>query len=297
MTMLDSSQPQVTVALPLYGSHHAVEMIPLVAEMWLKQHVPCEVVVACARDPAEIGLGQMTGRSLRVVPANASLTLGALRNLAAMEARAPLLYHGDADVAPRGCDFLSRALRLRGDGVLVKPWMYRCSNAVDFVHACTCTECGPDHACFLTSNSRGCLSAMPGERFGWEEAILWAYPPHAYGHVDEHPKKMRHVPFHWGGVLVERHLFDLVGGYCEDYIGWGAEDDDLFVKLLHRAKIVQAWQSDPRLRCVHSEHPRAEVTPAVEKNRALLVRRFKEGADAMIHRDCAARRGARVSPP
>ena len=96
--------------------------------------------------------------------------------------------------------------------------------------------------------------------------------------------------------MVERRLFDLVGGYCEEYTAWGSEDDDLLIKLADRTAIIRAWRDAPGLRCVHAEHPRAELTPAVERNRAIFAQRRASGAEAMIRQDRAAWPVARTLP-
>ena len=266
------SEPQVSVVLPLYGSHHAVETISFVSEMWLQQDVPCEVVVASSIERAELGLRETAGRSLRVVYTKPGLTsVAALRNLAACEARAPLLYLGDGDIAPLGRDFLRRALQLRGDGVLIQPWMYRCGNDLEFKRACVSLDEGPDDVCFVTVDDRGRLSPIAGERFEWKNDVLWVYTPAADGGVGGMIKANRRAPYHWGAVLVERRLFDLVGGYCEEYIAYGAEDDDLLTKLEHRAAIIHAWRSGSRIAlssCRAStgpDHARRQEEPAAPR--------------------------------
>jgi hypothetical protein len=106
------SEPLVSVILPLFGDHRAVRTLPAVSRAWLRQEVPCEVVVAVAEGTQlpDLGDGARVGQ-IRIVSAERdSISPGPLRNLAAAQSRAPVLYLGDADVAPLGRDFLGQAL-------------------------------------------------------------------------------------------------------------------------------------------------------------------------------------------
>src|SRR5580692_6881277 len=108
------SEPLVSVILPLFGDHRAVGALPAISRAWLRQEVPCEVVVAVAEGTQlpDLGDATRTGR-VRIVPAErGSVSPGPLRNLAVAHSSAPVLYLGDADIAPLGSDFLDQALAL-----------------------------------------------------------------------------------------------------------------------------------------------------------------------------------------
>ena len=94
----------------------------------------------------------------------------------------------------------------------------------------------------------------------------------------------RPPPYHWGGILVERKLFDNVGGYCTRYSGWGCEDDDLIAKLKGRIPVLRAWRGARGLACLHFEHSRARAV-TLPANQAILAQRLADGIDAMIAED------------
>jgi hypothetical protein len=89
----------------------------------------------------------------------------------------------------------------------------------------------------------------------------------------ESPELAPRAPFHWGGVLVQRHLFE--------------EDDDLLVKLGARAALIRAWLFARTLACLHFEHPRRYDGPGLTANRARYGWRAAAGAEAMIAEDRA----------
>src|SRR6266545_3278735 len=225
-----ASAPAVTVVLPVFGNHRAAQTLPAVCAAWLAQDVPCEVVVAAAG-------GVTVPDGVRTVDCDPdACSPGPLRNVAAAAARAPVLYLGDADVVPLGRDFLSRALRLcGGSGVVVQPWMYRLVDADDLVGVSEWHQPGRGRVCHVRGGRDGRLAPVPGEVFRWDDDVLLVDPPPAAGYPGDSPQLRLRAPFHWGGTLVRRHLFDAVGGYYERYAGWGCEDDDLHAKLAGRS--------------------------------------------------------------
>jgi N-terminal domain of galactosyltransferase len=273
----------VAVILPLFGSHRAAQTLPAVCAAWLAQDVPCEVVVAAAG-----GFAVPDGVRLVACEPDAR-SPGPLRNRAAAAADAPVLYLGDADVVPLGRDFLSRALHLRGAGagagVVVQPWMYRLVGADDLVGVPQWQQPGRGKVCHVRGGTDGRLVALPGEVFRWDDDVLLVEPPPEAVYPDDSPELLYRAPFHWGGTLVGHDLFDAVGGYCERYVGWGCEDDDLHAKLAGRATVHRAWQVARTLKCVHFEHPRAYHGPELLANKEILRARRASGPDAMIAED------------
>jgi hypothetical protein len=283
------SEPLVSVALPLFGDHRAVGALAAVSRAWLRQDVPCEVVVAVAEGTQlpDLGDAVRTGR-VRIVPAErGSVSPGPLRNLAVAQSSAPVLYLGDADIAPLGGDFLDRALALLDDRPVIQPWMYRLVNAADALAAPPFDPPAGGRACHVTADPDGALTAIGGERFSWinpELMVVDATGDVSWLTPDGEP--WRPVPFHWGGMLVRRETFDAVGRYSARYLGWGAEDDDLIAKLEGRFGVMRAWKAADRLACLHFEHPRAHTfASGVEGNREILKQRLAAGVDAMIEED------------
>jgi hypothetical protein len=284
------SEPLVSVVLPLFGNHRAVGTLPAISRAWLRQDVPCEVVVAVAEGTQlpDLGDAVRTGR-LRIVPAErGTASPGPLRNLAVAQSRAPVLYLGDGDIAPLGGDFLDRALALLDDRAVIQPWMYRMVNASDALAAPPFDRPAGDRACHVTAGPDGVLTAVGGERFSTINPDLTVVDSTTDGVSWQTPdgEPWRPVPFHWGGMLVRREAFDAVGRYSARYLGWGGEDDDLIAKLEGRFGVVRAWKAADGPACLHFEHPRAHtVAGGVEDNRAILKQRLAAGVDAMIQED------------
>ena len=290
--------PQVSVILPLFGDHRAVQSLPTVCRAWLGQDVTCDVVVAVAAGTVVPPLGDRAdGDRVRIVPAGAgSASPGLLRNLAAAASRAPVLYLGDADIVPLGPDYLRRALEFRQDRVVIQPWMYRLVNPAAATAAPPLEPPGRGQFCHVSLDADGRLTPVGAERFTWlNPEIMVVEPPPGFGLRGEDGTPWRAFPFHWGGFLLERATFDAVGGYCTRYVGWGCEDDDLIAKLEGRAQVVRAWRVARRLTCLHFEHSRAHTAASIRTNQAILAERRAAGVDAMIEED-RRRAGALTAP-
>ncbi|WP_407285031.1 galactosyltransferase-related protein [Streptomyces sp. BP-8] len=303
----------MSVIIPLYGDHHGRRFLPAVTAAWLAQDVPCEVVVATAGDiPVSVAEDLDADRRVRVVQAPAEARApGLLRNAGAAQARSPLLYLSDADLAPLGRDYLTRALGLAAGRVLGQPWMHRLLGgpqvlagqpAVDqqVDPAMATVMAGKRPFCFVRSGPDGRLSPYPDERLHWQPPgdsalgivtpVIW--PPAAAIDPELSERHQWRTPFHWGSLLLARTLFQQVGGYCDAYYGWGAEDDDLLVKVSSLTPTVRAWQLDRSLSCLHFEHPaRYFGTPEQSANHALHSARLAAGPTAMIAQDRAAADG------
>ncbi|HET7014461.1 MAG TPA: galactosyltransferase-related protein [Streptosporangiaceae bacterium] len=285
MPVVDTAE--LSVVLPVFGNHQAIETLPVVCQAWLAQDVLCEVVIGVA---AGTEIPPVAGDRVRVVRADEALTApGPLRNIAAAAARAPVLYLSDGDVAPLGRDFAGQALKLMGDQALVQPWMYRLVNPLDAAASSADRpfERPRGRACHVSVDAEGQLIPLAGERFRWlSPKLLTAEPPPGFGWRYEDQTPGHAFSFHWGGISVRRETFDAVGGYCARYSGWGCEDDDLIAKLEERIGVSYAFRAHARaLSCLHYEHPRAHTSTHFEANKAILFERLAAGVDAMIEED------------
>ncbi|MEV0374412.1 glycosyltransferase family 2 protein [Streptomyces sp. NPDC050636] len=299
---------QVNVIIPLYGEHRARHVLKEVTESWLAQEVACEVLLVTAGDiPVTVASDIDGQRRVRVIRADpADQAPGLLRNVGAEQASAPLLYLSDADIAPLGRDYLTRALRLAGKGVLAQPWMHRLTNGPLPLPAVECRPPEQKNRCFVAVAPDGVLHVRPGEE------ILWKVP--SSGDVQGETPRARLpregefpcdrpsegatgnsadrqewcAPYHWGSMLLTRDLFRAVGGYCLQYAGWGGEDADLLVKVAARAPLTRGWQSDTSWRCLHFEHPASHRgTPEHLANNARYNARRAKGPESMIAQDLA----------
>lgn len=276
---------ELSVVLPVFGDHRAIEALPAVCQAWLAQDVPCEVVVGVA---AGTRIPPVGNDRVRIVRADEALTApGPLRNLAAAAARAPVLYLSDGDVAPIGRDFAGQALKLLDDKALVQPWMYRLVNPSDALSATRPFERPSGRVCHVSVEAEGQLIPVGGERFRWlSPTLLMVEPPPGFGWRYEDQTPCPAFSFHWGGIAVRRETFAAVGGYCARYSGWGCEDDDLIAKLEQRIGVISAYRAHGReLSCLHYEHPRTHTSTHLPANKAILAERLAAGVDAMIEED------------
>lgn len=290
--------PRVSVIIPLYGQHRGVSSLGAVSRAWLAQDVSCEVVVAVA-GPMEVPSATESNgdSSLRVVRADESTRApGLLRNLAAQYARGPMLYLSDADVLPLGRDFLTRVLEVADTAAFSQPWMYR---VVDDPGSTPVDLQAPEPAscCYVRTADHGRLQPHGDEQFitqllavgGVDIDAPTVVPPSEVLRQYPSNKLDWRVPFHWGGLMLERRLFTDLGGYCRRYYGWGCEDDDLLVKLVARHHLVRGWHVDPTLACLHYEHSYLyRGTPERVANIACYTERLTAGPAAMIEEDRAA---------
>lgn len=288
----DSLQPQVSVIMPLFGNHYGTQTIRIAVSSWLGQNVPCEVIVVL---DGSVGL-QITessagGSRLVVVRSPGPVTTGnPLRNLGARSARSRLLYHSDADVVPLRRDFLSQGISLLGvpgRNVVAHPRMYRLIPAGP-PQLLPWRTPATGHACYVTADTDGVLIPVPGERFVWRGAgrsPLVIAPDSVRELTDPPGERSAATTHHGGGMLLEREIFQEVGGYCTDYTGWGCEDHDLLDKLASRREIINAWRAAPATACLHFEHSHSYVGTDMYASRALLAQRRAMGAEAMIRRD------------
>jgi hypothetical protein len=284
----DSQPPvELSVVLPVFGTHQAIQTLPAVCQAWLAQDVPCEVVVGVA---AGTQIPPVGSDRVRIVRADQALTApGLLRNVAVAAARAPVLYLSDGDVAPIGRDFAGQVLKLPGDKALVQPWMYRLVNPSDpgAESADRPFERPRGRVCHVSVDAEGRLTPVGGERFRWlSSGLLEVGPPPGFGWRYEDQSPCPAFPFHWGGIAVRTETFAAVGGYCARYSGWGCEDDDLIAKLEERIGVIYAYRERARaLSCLHYEHPRTHTSTHFPANHAILIERLAAGVDAMIEED------------
>jgi hypothetical protein len=278
-------EPQVSVVLPVFGDHRSARVLPLVCRAWLAQDVPVEIVIGVGYGtPAPPAVDDDRVRMVFAGPGPTAT--GRLRNLAVAATRAPSLYLSDADVVPLGSGFLTRALQVADGEVLIQPWMYRLVDRADPPDPLTMQSPGRGRACYVYAEDDGRLVPVGNESFdrGGGAHMFVTPPPEAFMDVDT---GWQPTPYHWGGALVGRKLFDSVGGYHTAYEGWGCEDDDLIAKLHGRARVLRGWRVARELTCVHYEHTRSHTAVTFPSNQVMLNARLAAGAEVMIAEDLA----------
>ncbi|MEU6743651.1 galactosyltransferase-related protein [Streptosporangium sandarakinum] len=279
----------VSVIIPVYGDHPYKATLEKVTALWLRQSVPCEVIVAVAGTagiPVAQGAKVIRGDFPRPGP-------GILRNFGARHARSPWLYMTDRDVAPVGDDYLARALKLAAGRTLAQPWMHRVEHLGFDQDVLSRPRPADPPYCYAVIDADGRLEPMGGEEIVWTEMDLENARLRVPG--VKRPPRMKEIfgdgqpiqpAFAWGGLLLPNEVFFDLGGYCERYVGWGGEDDDMLVKVAGDGTVRRAWDLDRSLVCVHVEHTHPHRrTDAYAANRALLKERRAMGHRRMIEED------------
>jgi len=87
-------------------------------------------------------------------------------------------------------------------------------------------------------------------------------------------------------LLIERELFNMVGGYCELYEGWGYEDSDFEHKLIDVGCPVKEFDSIGRhVLSVHREIRKKSTWEVNDDNKDLFWKRKKEDVQERIAQD------------
>ncbi|MFB6394228.1 galactosyltransferase-related protein [Polymorphospora lycopeni] len=290
---------RVTVLMSVFGEHVGWATLPAVVDAWLDQDLSCDVVIATSGELDLAGsLPADVGDRVRVVETDHPRpTVSRLMNAAAAHATGEWLYLSDADVAPLGRDYLTRAVAAaRGvGGAFTNPKMFRLVGpSPDGPASRWQPPADWMSVCFVRTEPDGRLARYPGESYRvHDDRTLWADPP-PDAFVLEPFEFSRRPALHWGATVVRREDLIAVGGYCEQYEGWGCEDEDLLHKLAARMNVIQACVEMPEILCVHFEHRRPYDTPDYAANQARLVSRREAGPEAMIAADldAAAKRAA-----
>jgi glycosyltransferase involved in cell wall biosynthesis len=277
--MLD---PKISSCLQALARDHRralTVILPAVGEAF---RVRAEACLQCLRDQtgidAEIvvtsdgSVGDSLHAHVIVVPFAKSesglVSLGRLRNEAVSASSGRWLFFCDADIILPRRDYLARllaAITVRANTFLACPPRHRIMAA------------GLERLSSVLSfgvEVRRCVVRNPGGfwRFCWavnhRESLVKRV---RQGHLEladpaelerwaEEPPEFRNACYGgslWGGgLVVSRAAFDLVGGFAEDFIGWGPEDADLRDKLAQVQELRLLYR-DKELRgfdVFHIEH-------------------------------------------
>lgn len=90
---------------------------------------------------------------------------------------------------------------------------------------------------------------------------------------------------HFGGILCNRETFIEVGGYCEKYYNWGAEDVDFQWKVMENSgmQLIDYIINDCAI--LHFEHDSRCDNILYERNRGVCDKRRESSVDKIIASD------------
>ena len=88
---------------------------------------------------------------------------------------------------------------------------------------------------------------------------------------------------HCGGNFLRRRHFDLVGGYCEEFVTWGCEDSDLQWKLGSYFKLKKVPE---QFEVLHLDHEKTYFSSEMwKRNEGICVKRRQRGVSSAIEED------------
>ncbi len=97
------------------------------------------------------------------------------------------------------------------------------------------------------------------------------------------------LPYQFSGLLVPTELVRRLGGFCEQYVDWGSEDEDLIWKLQARARSIVLCEKLPDIYSIHLSHDRSGFSRInFERNLLLFHIRRGEGIEAAVKADVDA---------
>ena len=210
---------------------------------------------------------------LRRIRLRASRGRAAARNagLAAAGGAVVLFMDGDVLAPPR---FVATHRRLHAGGepacVSGHPWLWRS------VYTWRFADFTPEQRRYTGDGPPGPL-LDPGLLGCWEAFERWAGGPLAGPHPTPRVAPPDGAPFLWcvtRAVSAPRYLAERVGGFCEDFRGYGLEDWEFGYRL---ARAGVRFLAHPGAAVWHQEHPPRERHPAdLLRNYAVFLERHPD---------------------
>jgi predicted glycosyltransferase involved in capsule biosynthesis len=87
-------------------------------------------------------------------------------------------------------------------------------------------------------------------------------PTHLAARAEQFNWKLPYDGYFGGVTIFDRESFQTINGYANEYWGWGAEDDDVFARCVHKG--IQASRKNCSFRSLH--HERKLIKEDYDKN-------------------------------
>lgn len=290
----------VSVIIPLYGSFDIRRVLAATESLKIQKGVDLEVIIAEQNmfptlNERRLPKGvKYVFKKINQFNQNHFFAPGAVRNAAAREARGEFLYNSDGDIiflCDRYMKYLLSMMTTSGKRAFYRPPMRRLPiegfetfirkvNAKGLREALSSLDCSHPFVAGIGGPST-LIKAFKKKESRRKKIFLYTEADHATYLSDpafrgEEPR-FSTLALHAGGTFMRRKDFDIVGGYCEKFVGWGCHDADIQWKLAQFCDLIQV-PTEQRFEVLHMDHPRD--TFSREKwlqNRALQVSRRKRG--------------------
>jgi len=283
--------PEVTVMVPLYGAFDIERVKFSVDSIKTQKRVEVEISVVEQSDhPRLLRLEGITYTHIKpVLSSEGFLVPGRVRNLAARNSKGHFLYNNDGDIVFKDTHYLTNLIKKMEEAediCLYHPLMRRLplENFKDFKErfdkggiqrAVNDLDLSQPYGATYSDNFvmiRHFKKNINGEL----EISVATQKDHEEYHNGNNKGK---EPFyytlnvHAGCTLMRRDQFEAVGGFCEDFAGWGGHDVDLQYKLKRLFNLKKIWQIS-NLEVLHLDHVREYFSRNQwNKNKNLLLKR------------------------
>lgn len=289
--MIKLKRGLLSIVLSFYGKFDPSRAVIAIESIKAQRDVDIEIIISEQGERSK--LKSLLGPGVKLVfqhyrpsPYLSDFGPGRIRNLAVSASRGEFLYATDADIVflnPYYLKSLLQRLHSNSCGALYRPPLRRLPRE-DFsefrrrvfsigiqgaIHSLN--FCQPFWATTDKRKKKFKIMSKHENRYQKTYTAL----PNAPGQ-EKAPLSWREDR-HTGGVLMRRHQFDFVGGYCEKFMNWGCEDSDLQWKLseFFKLKLVTKEQ---RFMVLHLDHPRQYISEKMwERNKSISLQRRNDG--------------------
>jgi predicted glycosyltransferase involved in capsule biosynthesis len=228
-------------------------------------------------------------------PANLPFNCALARNLGAKAASCNRLYFSDADILFFEKDYFKKNVVLSSEEVLRRPIMRRmCKFDVDifldrldkmpFSKVLMSIDLSKPYLAALSNRAEVKVFSKPNND---GEATIFLSAIDDFNEFIRLGKPKGTEPIYWtmnrhySGGCISKSLFEFVGGFCTDYVGWGCEDDDFNFKIQHFSK-----SSDLTGEVIHLDHLRSTFDKnRWESNKTRLESRKKQNIEMVLNYD------------
>ena len=282
---------KVSVLLPLYGTFDPEKVKMGIASLKNQKNIDLEISVAeQSTKPTLSGIRGVTyEHSLPVFSSDGYLIPGLVRNLAAKNSSGNFIYNNDGDIIFGNPNYLNSLLQLiKKDEklCLYQPAMRRIplDNFVDFKNrferggikkTIDDLDLSQPYGATYKDNFIKIRHFKKDNDGDVEISVATEKDHRAYHSGDNKGKEpfFYTLHIHAGGTMMARSQFEKIGGYCEDFAGWGCHDVDIQYKLKSLFNLQKIHKISD-LEILHLDHQRGYfANPRWEKNKSLLIKR------------------------
>ena len=309
--MVIKNKGLVSVIVPVFGDFDSIRVEMCIDSIKSQKHTKVEIIVV--EQTKEPRLNEIRDISYQHIPIALSedgfFMPGNVRNHAAKMARGEFLYNNDGDILFFKENYLAELVKLLGADprtCFYHPQMRRLpiENFEEFRKRRQ--EGGLQNALSALNISQP-YSATYGAypiRIRYFKKMISGQEEISVASETDHQKYLSGanrgkepffytLNFHAGGILMSRNQFDAVGGYCEDYAGWGCHDEDIQWKLGSLFNL-QRIPKEKDLEVLHLDHSRPYFSEARwNKNKEIQKNRMGTRVESAIISDQRRQNGTR----